>query len=491
MTVRTILPGIFQYKEALLGSLSRFKTLERVEPRMTHDDEPNYVSSQRAVLFKVNISNEEAVLKCFLCREHLENAKIICDLTKNIDSSFLINSLFLEKEMLVFDAGGGCDYYDVVVTPNPQGISIKKFIDECIYLNKETLLEKTACEFSRLAMWMINSGFFVSGLRWENIIIRNDGTLALCFIDTLKPIDATAGEREPLHDFYKTLSIILALLQSLPHNKDLYSALELNNSIRFFEKSAENYASFVQLISPAPDSLLKKLADSAINADYSAFYFLLNEFCPQADPSPVDENSSLEKESHLVIRSAIRRQGEKREEKPEVSTESYTFFDDFHENLAAVSRASDGKCGFIDRSRNVVIPFIYDWAGDFKEGLAIVKRNGLYGLVNRFKEEVVPVKYEDIDWYAETNVAIVMLEGTFGIVDRTGRALTPPKYAWISPFNEKYTRVQDTNLKWGCLQSNGNEVIHCIYDSIEIEDGFVVGMIDGNKRTLLDIRDDR
>lgn len=47
---------------------------------------------------------------------------------------------------------------------------------------------------------------------------------------------------------------------------------------------------------------------------------------------------------------------------------------DFSEGLACVKK--DDKWGFIDTSGTLVIPCEYDAAGDFSEGLASVKKEG-------------------------------------------------------------------------------------------------------------------
>jgi bifunctional DNA-binding transcriptional regulator/antitoxin component of YhaV-PrlF toxin-antitoxin module len=54
----------------------------------------------------------------------------------------------------------------------------------------------------------------------------------------------------------------------------------------------------------------------------------------------------------------------------------------FEEGLWAVRK--NGKCGFINRSNQEVIPFVYDKAKSFSEGFAVVVRYGKYGYVDRF-----------------------------------------------------------------------------------------------------------
>ena len=41
----------------------------------------------------------------------------------------------------------------------------------------------------------------------------------------------------------------------------------------------------------------------------------------------------------------------------------------------------NGKCGFIDKEGNEIIPCEYDYADDFKDNLARVKLKGKWGII--------------------------------------------------------------------------------------------------------------
>ena len=59
----------------------------------------------------------------------------------------------------------------------------------------------------------------------------------------------------------------------------------------------------------------------------------------------------------------------------------YDYVAEYSEGLAEVKL--NGKYGIIDKSGTLVIPCKYDWAFSFSEGLAEVKLNGKYGYVNK------------------------------------------------------------------------------------------------------------
>src|SRR5690606_6339280 len=54
-----------------------------------------------------------------------------------------------------------------------------------------------------------------------------------------------------------------------------------------------------------------------------------------------------------------------------------------------------GKWGYIDREENVIIPFIYEDAGSFSDGLASVKLDGKWGFINKDNIIIVPFLFND------------------------------------------------------------------------------------------------
>ena len=92
----------------------------------------------------------------------------------------------------------------------------------------------------------------------------------------------------------------------------------------------------------------------------------------------------------------------------EFITLQYEFADDFQHGRAGVVK--DGKLGFIDKDGNVVIPFIYEPVysrdGNGKKlaiglefnafGVAWVKRNGKYAMINYKGDNLTAFKYENV-----------------------------------------------------------------------------------------------
>jgi hypothetical protein len=68
----------------------------------------------------------------------------------------------------------------------------------------------------------------------------------------------------------------------------------------------------------------------------------------------------------------------------------------------------------------VVIPFQYNEAGDFGDGLAVVKLKGKYGFIDETGKVAIPLIYDDADGFLYGN-AEVTLNGKEIKIDVTGK----------------------------------------------------------------------
>ena len=69
----------------------------------------------------------------------------------------------------------------------------------------------------------------------------------------------------------------------------------------------------------------------------------------------------------------------------------------------------DGLYGYVDYDGNVVIPFQYEDAAAFSEGLAAVKKNGKWGYINKEGDVIIPFRWATVESFSE-GFAVV---GTF------------------------------------------------------------------------------
>ena len=177
-----------------------------------------------------------------------------------------------------------------------------------------------------------------------------------------------------------------------------------------------------------------------------------------------------------------------------------------------VTRTGD-KFGFKDSEGNTVVPLIYDYASEFKNGMAGVKQGEKYGFIDRSGQVAIPLTYDKTGFYFSedcvsmavnnkwgfiTNkekiivpfiyeetvgfnegLAAVKLNGLWGFVDKAGKVVIPFKYDRTFGFHEGLSSVR-LNSKWGYINKKGEEVIPVIYDDVySFTDGKVKVILNG------------
>jgi hypothetical protein len=88
----------------------------------------------------------------------------------------------------------------------------------------------------------------------------------------------------------------------------------------------------------------------------------------------------------------------------------------------------DKKFGFINIKGELVIPMVYDWVGNFNEGLVAVATDRKYGFINKENQLVIPQKYDKAYTYSKGR-GIIRLNGRIGYVDKDGNESWPEAQA--------------------------------------------------------------
>ena len=141
----------------------------------------------------------------------------------------------------------------------------------------------------------------------------------------------------------------------------------------------------------------------------------------------------------------------------------------FSDGLVRVRR--DDVWGYVNRTGCDVIPCMFEDAHDFLEGLAAVKKDGKWGYVDRTGCDVIPYIFEDAQNFSE-GLAMVEKNGKWGCVDAKGKTIVPCKY------DEEFYFFGDLavvvrNGKYGYVNRNGQEVIKChYYYAYDFSEGF-------------------
>lgn len=92
---------------------------------------------------------------------------------------------------------------------------------------------------------------------------------------------------------------------------------------------------------------------------------------------------------------------------------------------------ADRKYGYVDREGILLIPYKYNKAYDFSEGLSMVvlTRNNIdyYGYIDMQGNEVITLKYEFGESFSE-GLALVRQNGKFGFIDQNGKTIIDFKF---------------------------------------------------------------
>lgn len=133
--------------------------------------------------------------------------------------------------------------------------------------------------------------------------------------------------------------------------------------------------------------------------------------------------------------------------------------------------------GFADRNKKIVIECQYDEVFPFHEGVAFVKKDNAYAMINNEGQAITSFTFESLDLsndleaeienpYEFINGFAIVKQGKIGVVNKTGKFVIPPVYECIEPFKNGMAAVCK-KYKWGFVDTNGKEVVPIQYDEVK------------------------
>lgn len=137
----------------------------------------------------------------------------------------------------------------------------------------------------------------------------------------------------------------------------------------------------------------------------------------------------------------------------------------------------DGKWGYLNERRKVVIPIEYDDAFEFNDSrLALVVKNGKYGLITSFDSLYLPVIYDNIiPSKNESYVFIIKMGELFGLFNALYDPMIvhQPKFNLMYAFNSNGVAVVMKDGLYGIINSDGKMVVEMEYPKIyDFENGY-------------------
>ncbi len=180
---------------------------------------------------------------------------------------------------------------------------------------------------------------------------------------------------------------------------------------------------------------------------------------------------------------------------PTWSRQSSPSIESFSEGLGVATK--DGKWGYVDRERKVVIPFQFKYAGQFDHGMARVVLGDKAFFIDKtgarvtpefdgafeFREDLAAVDVGKSVGYIRRDgsfalpplhqsasgidfsegLAAVRIKGKVGFMDKTGSIAIQPTYDDVYAFSHGLAPVE-LGGKWGYVDRTGNIVIPIQYD---------------------------
>ncbi|MFT9846739.1 WG repeat-containing protein [Aneurinibacillus sp. REN35] len=130
---------------------------------------------------------------------------------------------------------------------------------------------------------------------------------------------------------------------------------------------------------------------------------------------------------------------------------------------ASIKQIGGTNWGYIDAEGRFFIAPTYSYANPFQaNGLAVVEEKGRSGVINSSGAFVIEPKYEYISPFTE-GLAIVNVKDGFAVINEQGDMLTTKLYSYIAPYHEGRAVFQDSEFRYGYLDTAGREAIPPIY----------------------------
>lgn len=94
----------------------------------------------------------------------------------------------------------------------------------------------------------------------------------------------------------------------------------------------------------------------------------------------------------------------------------------------------------------------------YQSDLAIVKKDGLYGILDGLGRELVTPQFEEMDYNFHHDIIVVKKEGHYGFIDKFGNAVSEPVFEQADCFNDEVASVKKEG-KYGYIDPCGNYLI--------------------------------
>lgn len=175
--------------ESVCNPSGRFKMLDGIRVKTDSKGDPVFLYKDRSVCFWVDWNGNGYVLKCFLHCQESDKASLqqIAEYLEGINSPFLVDYVYLNDEMLVFDDSGNSYYIDVVLMGySSEMVPMDEFLDRAAKRGDRQAVDRLLDDFCRMAVWLINDRIVHGAIRASNVLVASDGTVRLINYESMR-----------------------------------------------------------------------------------------------------------------------------------------------------------------------------------------------------------------------------------------------------------------------------------------------------------------
>lgn len=178
--------------ESVCNPSGRFKMLDGIRVKTDSKGDPVFLYKDRSVCFWVDWNGNGYVLKCFLHCQESDKASLqqIAEYLEGINSPFLVDYVYLNDEMLVFDDSGNSYYIDVVLMGySSEMVPMDEFLDRAAKRGDRQAVDRLLDDFCRMAVWLINDRIVHGAIPREQCAgrFRRDGASDQLRVDEDSP----------------------------------------------------------------------------------------------------------------------------------------------------------------------------------------------------------------------------------------------------------------------------------------------------------------
>lgn len=155
----------------------------------------------------------------------------------------------------------------------------------------------------------------------------------------------------------------------------------------------------------------------------------------------------------------------------------YTYADNFVKGFAVVGTknilSEELKYGVIDKNDRILVPIQYDYVSSYDDGMFMYGEKNhwnnetIFGFIDSEGKVKIKAQWNELSHFSE-GLAVARI-GSVGFINKDGEYVIKPKYSYAYPFSEGLAVVKidsGKDGKWGVINKAGSYVVSPKYDYV-------------------------